>query len=243
MNHYRIAICDDQSYYRENLLTMLNTYALESGHMFNIHSYSSGSELLSNSDLVFNIIILDIELDKLSGIEVARKLREQDETLQIIFVTSHESYAFHAYELDAIAYQLKPISYTTLKKQMDKALITIEYIYRKLQAKTRYIELKIKNEYIKIDTEKILYIEKKRNTIVIYTESSTYSIYETLSNIHSRLEINSFIYIHQGYIINYNKILDVEHNTIILKDFIKLPLSRKYYKSIKERFIDDILKE
>lgn len=240
MHRYRVALCDDQQLYREQLHMLLTKYQQENDCTFEIYSYSSGEELLQNTNIVFHIILLDIEMEKISGIEVARRIRSKDDYTQIIFVTSHDSYAFNAYELDAIGYLLKPISYEVFKKQLTKAIITIEYFNDKLLSAMKYIDIKIKNEVIKLNTNHIIYIEKRRNTIIIYTSSTSYTIYDTLSNLYSRLDSQKFIYIHQGYIVNYAKILNVEGSYIVMEGNIQLPISRKYYKSTKERFMNDL---
>lgn len=240
MYNYRVAICDDEKYYRDELTCLLSTYENESGNKLEICSYTSGEELLADKDKIFNIIILDIEMNEKTGLEVAKDIRKYDDNVMILFATSHENYALGAYEVDALGYLVKPVSYTKLKKYLTKCIISIDYYYDNIAASHKYIEIKVKHELVKIEINTIIYIEKSRNLSTIHTTDSTYTCYETLSNLHNRLDINKFIYIHQGYIVNYSMILEVANNTVILKDYIELPISRKYYKSTKNRFMNDI---
>lgn len=115
--NYRIAICEDGIYYKEELLAFLKAYESESGNSLLIESYSSGEEFLDlGKNKVYHIIILDVEMGKLTGVEVAREIRKQDETVPIIFATSHERYAIDAFDVSALGYLVKPVSYLKLKK-------------------------------------------------------------------------------------------------------------------------------
>lgn len=80
----------------------------------------------------------------------------------------------------------------------------------------------------------------KRNTSIIHTTDNEYACYETLSQIYERLDVNKFFYVHQGYIVNFDRILEVGKNMVVLADYMEVPVSRKYYKELKERFMSRI---
>ncbi len=71
-------------------------------------------------------------------------------------------------------------------------------------------------------------------------EANEYTCYETLAQLYSKLDINKFCYIHQGYIVNFNMIMEVGKTMVVLADYIEIPISRKYYKEVKTRFMDKI---
>lgn len=239
--NYRIAICEDEIYYKEELLAFLKAYESESGNSLLIEYYSSGEEFLElGKNKVYHIIILDVEMGKLTGVEVAREIRKQDETVQIIFATSHERYAIDAFDVSALGYLVKPVSYLKLKKLISNAIMLVDFMNDKEDAKKRYIKVKVKYETVNILVDSIRYIEKKRNKCIIHEKDNEYSCYETLTQFYEKLDIHKFIYTHQGYIVNYDKIQEVLDNSVILDDYIEIPLSRRYYKPLKERFMEEL---
>jgi two-component system, LytTR family, response regulator LytT len=241
MNQYRIAVCDDETYYREEVINFLTTFSNESGNVFDLHAYQSGEELLkANKNTVYHILILDVEMEGKSGIDVAREIRKHDENVIIIFATSHENYALGAFDVSAAGYLVKPVSYVKLKKLLSNAIMSVDFLRDRESAKERYIEIKVKYETIRIEVNKIKYIEKKRNVSIIHMEANEYTCYETLAQLYSKLDINKFCYIHQGYIVNFNMIMEVGKTMVVLADYIEIPISRKYYKEVKTRFMDNI---
>jgi len=241
MNHYRIAICEDEAFYREELVMLLTTYENESGNGIELDVYSSGEEFLEKSGQKrYHIVILDVEMGLLSGVDIARSIRKYDEQVQIIFATSHERYAVDAFDVMALGYLVKPVSYVKLKKILYKAIMLTDFIKDREAAKKRYIQVKVKYETVNIQVDTIRYIEKKRNQSIIHGKENEYSCYETLTQLYEKLDINTFVYTHQGYIVNYDKIQQVLESSVILEDYIEIPLSRKYYQAMKERFIKDV---
>jgi two-component system response regulator LytT len=241
LSQYRIAICDDEIYYQDELSNLLKTYENESGNKLDICRFSSGEKLLSQyEETIFHILVLDIEMGGLSGMETAREIRKKDEDVIIIFATSFDNYALGAFEVNALNYLVKPVDYTKLKKVMSLATAAIDFKRDQISARKRYLEVKIKNTDVYIEITKIKYIEKKRNTSIIRTVDNEYACYETLSQLYEKLDVNKFCYVHQGYIVNFDMIQEVGKNTIVLADYIEVPVSRKYYKDIKERFMNRI---
>ena len=243
MNYYRVAVCDDEKYYREELISLLTTFENESGNKIEIQTYSSGEELLEDWETkAIHIFILDVEMNVKSGIDVARDIRKKDDNVSIIFATSYENYAFNAYDVSAMGYLVKPVAYVKLKKLLIKAIIAVDYKNDREVARARYIEVKVKYEKVNIETDKIQYIEKRRNVSIIHTKDNEYTSYDTLSQIYEKLDSRKFIYTHQGYLVNFDMIKEVAKTSVVLEDYIEVPISRKYYKGIRERFMNQIYK-
>lgn len=240
-NHYRIAICDDEIYYQDELCNLLKTYENESGNKLDICRFSKGEKLLEDYEkAIFHILILDIEMEGLSGMETAREIRKTDENVIIIFATSFDNYALGAFEVNALNYLVKPVDYVKLKKVMSTATAATDFMRDQISARKRYLEVKVKNTGVHIEIAKIKYIEKKRNTCIIHTTDNAYACYETLAQLYDKLDVNKFCYVHQGYIVNFDMILEVGKTMVVLADYMEVPVSRKYYKGLKERFIEQI---
>lgn len=243
MYSYTVAVCDDESYYREEIIKMFTAYQSESGNKLIVNEYSSGEELLKAIKVEkkrFQIIILDVEMDGISGVETANEIRKSDEGAGIIFVTGHETYAFDAYKVEAVGYLTKPVEYIGLKKIMAKTIIMVDFIKEKEEAEKRYLEIMTQHEKIRIEINRILYIEKRRNAALIHTSDNEYSCYETLSELYGKLDQRKFTYCHQGYIVNFHKVKDVGKNSIRFNAHLEVPLSRKYYKELRSKFLSGI---
>jgi two-component system response regulator LytT len=243
MNRYRVGICDDEKYYQDEMVTLLSAFEDESGNHFDISTYPSGEALLEDyNSKVYHIIILDIEMSGLSGMDVARELRKHDDNVIIIFATSHESFALNAYDVLALGYLVKPVAYTKMKQYLSKAIIMIDFLKDQEAAKKRYLQVKVKYENVNIEINTILYIEKRRNKSIIHARDNEYTCYETLTQLYEKLDIHTFVYTHQGYLVNFNQIKEVSETSVFLEDYIEVPISRKYHKPIKDRFMNNVYK-
>lgn len=241
MHEMRIAVCDDEEFYRSELEKMIAVYGNEASRRFTLDSWESGSALLDavkQGDKDYDVIFLDIEMPELSGMDAAGELRRMGKNMALCFVTSFSSYALDAYQIDAIGYVVKPIQYLDLKKMMEKA--EMQYWYRKKTEETqkRYLEVMCERRNIVIDLEKVVYIEKRRNQCVFHFTDGEQICYDTLKNIYKRLDHDVFMQIHQGYIANYNHVKEVLNDRVCFGSGMEAPLSRRYYDAIYGRYMD-----
>ncbi len=100
--------------------------------------------------------------------------------------------------------------------------------------------LKISRNNRTINLEKVVYIEKRRNQCVFHLEDGEYICYETLSKIYERLDHDSFIYTHQGFIASFHHIKEVKRNAVCFGRGVEIPISRKYYEPVKAMHMDKI---
>ena len=236
----RILICDDDLLIVEKLQKYLKSYF---SHLHlscpEIVCFLDGESLLADPGDK-DILFLDIEMPGLDGMEAAMALREMGETAEICFVTSHGAYALNSYQVDAVGYIMKPIKYTEVKRAIDRAKISINYRRDAQKAKKRYLDIKISRNNVTIDLEKVVYIEKRRNQCVFHLEDGEYICYETLSKIYERLDHDSFIYTHQGFIASFHHIKEVKRNAVCFGRGVEIPISRKHYEPVKAMHMDKI---
>lgn len=114
-----IAICDDEKTIRDQLSLHLNQIQEESGDDYHLFYYSSAEELLANMPADLDVILLDIAMGDMTGMECAKNLRAKGYDVNIIFITSMTEYALEGYDVHAFAFLPKPIVYTELKKTAD----------------------------------------------------------------------------------------------------------------------------
>lgn len=191
--------------------------------------------LINNSvDLVF----LDINMPEISGISFAKSI---DRDIKIIFTTAYRDYAVEGFELQAVDYLLKPISFERLLK----AVNTYFEVYK--HSKTTHLQQEESSEFmfvradrrmIKIDFDAIIYVESYCDYIKIHLTDETITTRETISAIEAKLPNKNFIRIHRSYIISLANITSFTNEEITINKK-SLPISRSYKKevlSILEKF-------
>lgn len=176
-----------------------------------------------------DVLFLDIQMPRLTGIEFLRTLKNPP---KVIFTTAYREYALEGFELDVVDYLLKPVSFERFLKSVNK-------VFDSVSPKTSASEISIQHDEhhyvfvpsdkknVKICLEKILFIESKRDYILIKTESKEVSTYQTISYMEEHLPREQFVRVHRSFIINLKKIESWSNNEIELAD-TTIPIGRTY---------------
>ena len=185
----RIAICDDEKLFRENIKKYVLKYLSEKDISSEIDMFNSGKELLGlGTDLLgYNIIFLDINMDEIDGIMTAHKIREYSMDIYIVFVTAYVNYSLEGYKVDATRYLLKnTINFDeSIYECMDTILHKMNYIVLKKYFKFNECE---KN----VQVDRILYIESRLHKLEFYImedKLKKYSIYGKLDELEKELTV------------------------------------------------------
>ena len=233
----RIAICDDEKLFRENIKKYVLKYLSEKDISSEIDMFNSGKELLGlGTDLLgYNIIFLDINMDEIDGIMTAHKIREYSMDIYIVFVTAYVNYSLEGYKVDATRYLLKnTINFDeSIYECMDTILHKMNYIVLKKYFKFNECE---KN----VQVDRILYIESRLHKLEFYImedKLKKYSIYGKLDELEKELQGNDFIRIHQSYLVNMKHIEKVSRYEALLNNGIKLEIPKARYKFVEETFV------
>lgn len=227
-NNISCLIVDDESIAREIIATHLSKIV----HLDVVASCSNAMEAFNiinnhNIDLVF----LDINMPEISGISFAKSINKK---IKIIFTTAYRDYAVEGFELQAVDYLLKPISFERLLK----AINTFFDVYSNTPN-----DIKVNQEYspfmfvrserimVKINFSDIIYIESFSDYIKIHIHNKTIITRENISAVEAKLPKNQFIRIHRSYIISLKNITSFtnEQVTILEKS---IPISRSYKKEV-----------
>ena len=168
-----------------------------------------------------DLILLDIEMPGMSGIDFLNRVLYLP---QVIFVTSKRKYAFEAFEYQVTDFLEKPISLQRFQRAIEKANSVQEQInaYKK-QSKDLYI--KHEGRYVRIAYDDILFFENIGDYVRINTTERKYIIHSTLKSINSKLSDPRFLKVHRSFIINMDKIRDIEENTLVIQQTV-IPISR-----------------
>ncbi len=226
-----IAICEDEKDQQELLKGYIDKIFKESSIKYTLNIFSSGEELLKNYSKDTDILLLDIQLNEINGMDTARKIREIDNKVEIIFITSLIEYVLEGYEVRAYRYLIKPAKYEDLKEH-------INHCIKEVDVKNKYIIVKEQGSRIKIEINKITYIEVQKEDITIHTINNTYNIKGTMNNIEKEINCSRFFRCHKSYLVNLEHIKSIKQYVAILENSEEVPISRYRFKDVKDKFFD-----
>ena len=227
----RLAYCDDEEIQLEYAQKLAETWAVRYGEPMTYLAYKSAKELLfENMDSYpFDLLILDIDMDGMNGMELAHKIREKDAMLPILFLTNRKEYVFEGYEVQALRYLLKPLDEEKLFPILDE-LCTME------KKEKEYVILSIAGENIKLEQDEILYVEVNRHYLMIHTAKDVYEVKMSLAEMSETLT-DAFVATHRSFMVNLEHVERVMRTECLLSDGSSVPISRNCYKAVNEAFI------
>lgn len=243
MNEFLVAVCDDEESCLENTLQYFKAYESEREVTFAVEKFYSGFDLLKamrERGKRYDLILLDVDMPVMNGVDTAMEIRKDDADVVICYITSYENYAYHAFEVNAIGYLLKPVAYVKLRAMFDRCVREIRYLKDRQAAEKIYLDVSEGRNRTIVPFQHILYFEKQRNLCVIHTTEGEMSCYRTLANIYEKLDPDRFFYCHRAFIVNFDYINEVLPNCVCLGDGLEIPLSRRYYKNLRKRHMDKI---
>ena len=191
-------------------------------------SASSGSAASAQFDVVF----LDIVMARSNGIEVARRIRERDSNVVIIFVTEAVQYALEGYGVQATDFLIKPLYYTSFCSSMQRALAVLK------RRAPSMIQINYDKTVTYLDVSTIFYIETKAKGTLIHSQSGDYDCTDTMKDLAAKLAPFGFGRCHQAYIVNTAYVESVRKREVLVRGQW-LPMSR--YK--RDEFVTTLLKE
>lgn len=233
---FRIAICDDEKQFINYLKELISDYMTQNGYTCRFDTFGSGEEFVSQGINILNytIVFLDINMDRMNGVETAKKIREINKELFIVFVTAYVDYALEGYKLDVTRYLLKD---NHMKNAINECLDTII-------EKINYVVVKKTFNFYeaekKIVLERLLYIESRLHKLIFFVmeeELKTYTMYATLNDIEIELKDYGFIRIHQSFLVNLKYIRNVLRYKAVLSNGTELSIPKARYRQVKDAFI------
>ena len=229
----QIAICDDESFFRKELHSLLVEYKSNRRLNLDIFEFSSGEDLLK-TDLIFDIIFLDYQMSGLNGMEVARSFRQRNYLCSIVFVTNYPDFVFDSFEVNPYRFFRKPIS-TYQIEELLKSYITQQKTLSPIIINDYYGQYTIK-------ARDIIYLEGDGKYCLIRTKTEVFHSSKTLSGVLNLLPKYCFYRVHKSYAVNLYCIQKVINNEIILVNGEKVLISRNNladFKIIYKNFIKD----
>ena len=216
----KIAVVDDEKIIREQIKNLIENRQEDC----RIDTYSIGENLLG-TQIHYDIIFLDIQMDGMNGIDTAKKLREKNEDTILIFITGIKEYVFDAFDVLAFHYLLKPIEEKKFVSVYERAVSEVE---RQKQQRAKLLFIKTRTRNVTLNQNHILYMESRAKKVEIHTTAETIEIYAALGELEEQLS-DSFYRCHRGYLVNMAFITEYDRGNITLSNGENVILAKEKY--------------
>lgn len=229
----RVAVVDDNENDRELLMKYLRQFQKEYGMKMQIKPYSSSLDFLEEYGGGYDVILLDIEMPGIDGMETAKEIRKIDEVTAIIFITNMAQFAIHGYEVNAVDFMVKPVPYFNFAEKFKKA---VNFAGRE-QGKN--ILLNSDEGIIRVTMADIYYLEKDKNKnyLVYYTRKGRFRERNTILSAKAKLGNQPFAECTSGCLVNLKYVERVGKDSVVLEN-ATLPVSRR----MRKEFLDSFMK-
>ncbi|MFC5630682.1 MULTISPECIES: LytR/AlgR family response regulator transcription factor [Streptococcus] len=231
----KFAIVEDQKKEQEILASYIKKSCSTRNISVEVDFFNDGIHIISDYTPKYDVIYLDVEMAVLDGMSAARKIREYDKDVLIVFVTNHSGVAIHGYSVEAIDFLLKPLTQFVFEEHFKKIL-------RKLpNQEEKVIFVKSKGQTIKIKQNDILYVENEGHYIYIHTNKEIITTLNSMKNMEQLLDKKLFFRSNNCYIVNLSHIEKVDGNLSYIQGE-RLQISRPRKKAFMEaltNFIGD----
>lgn len=216
----KIAVVEDNKSSAEALISLIDEYKDKNNVSLSVVLFESAIPFLYNYKGDFDIVFMDINMPNLNGMEASHKLREIDKEVVLIFVTDMAQFAIEGYSVDAVDFIVKPITYFSLSKVLDKAIKILD------NRTVPEILLKQKDSVHRMKATDIIYIEVSRHRLIYHTTQGDVEGWGTLDNLEKTLPPNYFLRCHQSFMVGLNHITGVIGDDVVLSDKTRLKISK-----------------
>ena len=227
----KIAICDDEQNQIEYLSGVVSAWASKNRHVARVKCYSSAKSFLFDYsvDKDFDILLLDIEMPEMSGVELAKAVRKENSTVQIIFITGYYEYFSDGFDVSALHYLIKPADERKLLPVLDRAVSNLNY-------RQRAVLLTSPDGDVKVSLADICYVESENVHVAVHTVSGIYRSRISLSKFAEQLD-ETFIKVHRSYIVGLKYVKKVSRTDITMLSGDIVPISRGMYDEVHAALI------
>lgn len=232
---YRVAICEDNrndADYIQNIIKEWN--AQKQCELFIEHFTSAESFLFRYADdKAWDILLLDIEMQEMDGVNLAKKIREVDEAVQIVFVTGFPDFVGEGYEVAALHYLMKPVHKEKLYTVLDRAV----KILQNKDTAERTIVLPTEEGLRRIAVQEIIYAESFAHNVRLTTQSESFIVRMSISRVEEILG-ESYVRCHRSYLVGVKHIARLSKSEVVLDSGKTLPMSRSAVTVVQRAFVN-----
>lgn len=226
----KIAVCDDEKEIRKLLSKKIGKFYPEA----EVCSFESGEEFFASGQMA-DILFLDIQMPGENGIEIAKRLRRQNQRTVLVFVTALKEYVFEAFDVGAFHYLVKPFDDEKFREVLLRAVEQYRQINALMQqrkAEERYILIKAGGVHTRIFVKDIVYAEVYNRKVMIYCRAGEIEYYGRLSDLEKQLG-EDFFRPHRAYLVHFRYVVQYNAARIVLEKGTVLMAKQKYSEFVK----------
>lgn len=217
---YHIAIVEDEKEFSTQLEKYLEQYQEENNVRFKVSVFQDGAEILEDYKKIYDVILLDIEMPRLNGMDAAEQIREMDTEVTLMFITNMASYAINGYAVGALDFVMKPINCYTFSMKMTRALKRVK------QKDVEQILLTLPDGVKKIEINQIQFIEVQNRMLCYHTMEGDFELRGTMQSVEKTMEPYPFVKCNHWYMVNLKHVKEVRKNIAIVGNH-ELEISRR----------------
>lgn len=226
----RIAICDDEKFFRSSLKELLDKYAVKFGFDFAYSEFSSGDQLLA-SDIEFDLIFMDYQMNSINGIDTVEKLRERNDKTTVIFISSYRDAVFDSLRVQTHRFLVKPLDPEELREALDSFI-------SKYNSEAFVLVCDEENDIMKRIPEcDIIYAEADNSYCRIITPNGCYLYKNNLSDFEKTLASDFFYRAHRSYLVNMNYIENYSRSEIVFENGERALLTKTKHLDFQKKYM------
>ncbi len=226
----KLAIADDSQADRDYIASLIHTWCDAAQYAVDISFFPSAEAFLFENENGgdFDLLLLDIEMGKMSGVELAAAIRKKNSMVQIVFITGYSDYIEEGYDVAALHYLMKPI-------KTEKFMSVLSRAAEKIKQNERMLTLSLTDSTVRIPLHTIRFLDVYKNYVTIHAEEK-YTIKRTLGEMETLLD-DRFYRVGRGLIVNLTDIKKVTKTEVHLLDGTILILPRGAYDALNRAII------
>ena len=238
----RVGICDDETVLLEKLNQFVQACYAGNQIFARVDTFANGQQLLYEIEDGgrFDLVLLDIEMPQMDGMELAGRIRKVLPEVLVIFITSHMEYVLDAYELSVFSY----IPKRDLENRLQHALLDAAAMVE-VQLRESYV-IQNKNRLERVPLKNLLYITHEGKNAVLVTDmaemnepgGARFHVRKTLQQVYDGLDEKEFMFIDRGCIVNLSCIMGIQEGCCVMKDGTRLAVSQSRMQGLKTRLLE-----
>lgn len=225
---FRIGVVEDDQSHLDRVASHLERFQRDHGETFHVTAFRDGAELLHGYTPEWDILLLDIQMDRVDGMTAARRIREVDPEVIIVFITSSPQYAIVGYEVDALSYLLKPVDYPAFEQEIARCLVRLSRRERRHLLFTTRDGAKHR-----VDLGDITFLESARHHVIVHTLEGDHTVVTSLKAMEAELG-DGFVRCNSGYLVGLRHVTGVDGNDCRIRGGALLQISRPRKKAFLE---------
>lgn len=232
---YKVALCEDEQFFLDAQEKTCRDILEKNGIEYHLDTFGSGTDFLSvflNTRQCYDLVLLDIVMDGLDGMELAQEIRKQDRQVTIIFITSSMEYALQGYDVNAFHYLVKPLDGDVLER-----LILSDYRNR---FQNSFLTFQSGAHRLRVATKDIVRLETVGRRVAITLVDRVVYYPGKLTELLEKLPADQFIRCHKAFAINIGNTRELTRQSAFSDSGVETPVSRTFVKDVQKAFLRNI---